>query len=101
MREFAALPTLTELRNHVLAVLCRTDNLDPYQTALHQALITRKGKPCGLFFQVRGPRLLKNYAIWAGDENRILYYNCNGERVAETRLSEAPDPRSLRLPMAA
>jgi uncharacterized protein YkuJ len=41
--------------------------------------------------------MLKNYAIWAGDENRILYYNCNGERVAETKLSEAPDPHALTL----
>ena len=41
------------------------------------------------------PRLLKNFAIWAGDENRILYYNSSSERVAETKLSEAPDPRAL------
>ena len=45
--------------------------------------------------RAQGPRLLKNYAIWAGDENRILYYNGTGERVAETRLSEAPDPGLL------
>ena len=95
MRDIAALPTLTELRQHVLAILCRTDNLDPLQTPLQQALITRHGKPCGLFFQAEGPRLLRNYAVWAGDENRILYYNCAGERVAETSLSESPDPRSL------
>jgi len=95
MRDVAALPTLLELRNHVLFILCRNDNLDPAQTPLHQALITRKGRPCGLFFQALGPRLLKNFAIWAGDENRILYYNSCGERVAETKLSEAPDPRAL------
>jgi hypothetical protein len=95
MREVAALPTLNDLRLHVLTILCRNDNLDPEQTPIQQALITRKGKPCGLYFQVLGPRALKNFAIWAGDENRILYYNCNGERVAETKLSEAPDPRSL------
>jgi hypothetical protein len=95
MRDIAALPTLAELRQHVLNILCRNDNLDPGQTPLQQALITRKGKPCGLFFQVIGPRLLKNYAVWAGEENRILYYNSSGERVAETHLSEAPDPRSI------
>ena len=95
MRDVAALPTLHELRNHVLFILCRNDNLDPSLTPLHQALITRKGRPCGLFFQALGPRLLKNFAIWAGDENRILYYNSCGERVAETTLSEAPDPRAL------
>jgi len=95
MREIAALPTLTDLCRYVLAILCRNDNLDPNQTPLEQSLITRQGKPCGLFFHVQGPRLLKNYAIWAGEENRILYYNCNGERVAETKLSEGPDPGLL------
>lgn len=100
MREVAALPTLQELREHVLRILCRHDNLDPGQTPMEHALITKRGKPCGLFFQVLGPRLLKNYAIWAGDENRILFYNSNGERVAETRLSEAPDP-TIVLPLAA
>ena len=58
-------------------------------------LITRKGKPCGLFLQALGPRLLKNFAIWAGDENRILYYNSSGERVAETHERSGPDPRGL------
>jgi hypothetical protein len=95
MGDVAALPTLAELRNHVLEILCRNDNLDPSQTPLRQALITRKGTPCGLFFEVQGPRMLRNFAIWAGDENRILYYNSGGERVAETKLSEAPDPRAL------
>jgi hypothetical protein len=95
MRDVAALPTLTDLCRFVLKILCRSDNLDPSQTPLTQSLITKQGKPCGLFFQVEGPRLLRNYAIWAGDENRILYYNCTGERVAETRLSEAPDPQLL------
>jgi hypothetical protein len=95
MRDVAALPKLTDLCQYVLNILCRYDNLDPMQTPLQQALITRHGQPCGLFFQVQGPRLLRNYAIWAGDEDRILYYNCNCERVAETRLSEAPDPRAL------
>ena len=100
MRDVAALPTLTDLCKYVLTKLCRHDNLDPTQTPLQQMIITRHGLPCGLFFQVEGPRLLKNYAIWAGEENRILYYNCNGERVAETKLSEAPDPRAL-VPLAA
>ena len=95
MRDVAALPTLKELRSFVLNILCRHDNLDPDQTPLEESLITRHGRPCGLYFEVHGPRLLKNYAIWAGDENRIIYYNSSGERMAETKLSEAPDPRLL------
>jgi hypothetical protein len=95
MKEVVCLPTLAELRRHVHATLCRSDHLDPAQAPLQQALITRRGRPCGLFFQVEGPRLLRNYAVWVGDEHRILFYNSCGERVGEVRLTEAPDPRSL------
>lgn len=95
MPTVACLPTLEELRRHVLHVLCSHDRLEPEQTPLHQALIMRRGKPCGLFFQVKGPRLLKTYAVWAGEENRILFYDCTGARFAETRLSEAPDPARI------
>jgi hypothetical protein len=95
MRHVVSLPTLTDLRRHVHELLCRPDQLDPQQTPLQQAIITRRGRPCGLFFQVQGPRLLRNYAVWAGDENRILFYNSSGERIGEMRLSEAPDPRAL------
>ncbi len=96
MSDVLQLTTLDSLRHHVHQALCRPDHLDPEQTPLHQALITRRGRACGLFFQVKGPRLLKNYAVWTGEENRILYYNSSGERIAETRLSEGPDLRCLR-----
>jgi len=95
MSTVVALPTLDELRRHVLHTLCAHDRLDPAQTPLHHAVITRKGQPCGLFFQVQGPRLLKTYAVWAGEENRILFYDSTGIRFAETRLSDAPDPLKL------
>jgi hypothetical protein len=95
MRNIAILPTVDDLRRHVLKTLCAHDNLDPNQTPLHEGLIKRSGRPCGLFFQVQGPRQLRNYAVWAGDEDRILFYDSSGERFAETRLSEAPDPLKL------
>jgi hypothetical protein len=91
----AALPTLEDLRQHVHQTLCAHDQLDRSQAPLHQALIQRRGKPCGLFFQVHGPRLLKNFAVWAGEEDRILFYDASGERFAETRLSDAPDVQQL------
>jgi hypothetical protein len=86
-----SLPTLDDLRRHVLQLLCAHDNLEPSQTPLFQAVVTRRGKPCGLFFQAQGPRLLKTYALWAGDEDRILFYDSTGARFAEVRLSDAPD----------
>ncbi len=91
----ASLPTLAALQRYVLQMLCSHDRLDPAQTPLHQGIIKRSGRACGLFFQVQGPRMLKTYAVWAGEEDRILFYDSTGLRFAETRLSEAPDPLKL------
>lgn len=90
-----SLPTLDELRGYILQILCSHDNLDPEQTPLYQGLVTRQGKPCGLFFQVQGPRLLKTYAVWAGEENRILFYDSTGLRFGQARLCDAPDHDKL------
>ena len=92
MDAFATLPTFDDLQAHVLKVLCGHDHLDPDQARLRQTPIQRRGKPCGLFFQVQGPRQVRNYALWAGEENRILFYDGTGQRFAETKLSDAPDP---------
>ena len=92
---FVSLPTLEQLRAHVVQMLCAHDRLDPVQTPLFQAMIRRSGKPCGLLFEVQGPRLLKTHAVWAGPENRILFYDSTGLRFAESRLCEAPDPLDL------
>jgi hypothetical protein len=90
-----AAPTLEELRRHVLETLCAHDSLDPGQTPFFQAPVTRAGKPCGLFFQIQGPRQVRTYALWAGEEDKVLFYDGTGTRFAETRLSDAPDPRRL------
>ncbi len=95
MVSIASLPSLQEIHRHVLETLCAHDKLDSRQTSLRQAVITRSGRPCGIFFQVQGPRLLQTHAVWAGEENRILFYDSTGLRFAETRLSEAPDPLQL------
>jgi hypothetical protein len=89
------LPTLEALRAHVLETLCQHDNLEPTQAPLFQARITRPGRTCGLLFQVQGPRQVCTYAIWAGEEGRILFYDSNGLKFAETRLVESPDPRRI------
>lgn len=101
MHGILCLSTLEELKTHVLSKLRETDRLDPKQTPFQESLITRRGRPCGLFFQAQGPRLLKTFAVWAAEENRILFYNCSGERVAETRLSESPDPKILDIVVVA
>jgi hypothetical protein len=86
-----ALPTLDELRQFVHKALCDHDKLDPEQTRLFQGIVKRKGKPCGMFFHACGPRRLKNYALWAGEEHRIIFYSSSGERFGQAALSDEPD----------
>jgi hypothetical protein len=94
----ASLLSLDALRDHVLHRLCRRDYLDAQQTPLQQSVISRSGRPCGVFFQVQGPRMLKSYAVWAESERRILFYDAGGERFAETRLTNGPDLTGLAQP---
>lgn len=90
-----SLPTLADLCRHVHDVLCQHDNLDPEQSPLSQAVLVRSGRPCGLEFVVQGPRRVTTSAVWAGEEGRILFYDSQGQRFAQTRLSDGPDPRQL------
>lgn len=98
MDQPASLPTLEDLCHHVHTILASADQLDPEQSPLTKEVILRSGRPCGLFFQIQGPRRVKAYAVWAGEERRILFYNSQGQRFAQTTLSQSPDP--ARLPRA-
>jgi hypothetical protein len=89
------LATLDDLCRHVHETLCAHADLDPRYTPIYRVVVRRRGRPCGLFFHIQGPRLLKAYAVWSGDDNRILFYDTRGDRIGETRLSEGPDPGRL------
>jgi hypothetical protein len=95
MNAVVCLASLDALRAYVRQTLCAHDQLDAESTPMQQSVITRSGRSCGLFFSLHGPRMVKTYAVWAGEENRILFYDSTGQRFAEVRLSEAPDPRKL------
>ncbi len=95
MDAVACLPTFEALLAYVKVTLCQHDQLDPDQTPLQQSALTRSGRTCGLFLQVQGPRMVKSYAVWAGEEGRLLFYDAQGKRFGQTRLSEGPDPRRL------
>ena len=90
-----SLPTFAKLREHVHQTLCSCDGLDPAQSPMQEALLMRSGKPCGMTFYVKGPRLLKIYAVWAAKEKRILFYDSMGNRFAETKLEKSPDVKKL------
>jgi hypothetical protein len=90
-----ALPTVGELAKYVHGLLCQLDALEPELAPLTWTLLTRLGRPCGLVFQVEGPRLLRTSAVWAADDHRVIFYDSTGARVKAVRLSEEPDVVSL------
>ena len=71
------------------------DQLNPNQTPLSQSVLVRAGRPYGLCFSVQGPPRVETYAIWVGEEDRVLFYDANGVRFVETCLVDGPDPRKL------
>ena len=90
-----------DLSVYVHRALCAQDSLEITQTPLVKTILTKGGKPCGVLFHVEGPRVLRTSAIWASDENRILFYDSSGQRSRMIRLSEAPEmskngPKELR-----
>ena len=95
MESVITLPDLDNIKQHIHEKLCLRENLDPNTTPLKINKITRSGKTCGLFFEIKGPRMVRCYALWAGDEERILFYDSAGQRFAETKVHEGPDLRRI------
>jgi hypothetical protein len=78
------------LRDLVHRRLCDQEFLEPSVFPLTERILVRRGKPCGIFFSLHGPRSVRLTAIWETSGNRILFYNSAGERFQETRLVESP-----------
>ena len=83
-----------------LCVICASTRRDAsllcvVEEPLDVLAVERTSEFFGLYFVLQGPRRVATYAVWAGDEDRILFYDSQGQRFAQTRLCEAPDPRQL------
>jgi hypothetical protein len=90
------LPTLERLHDFVRTTLCAHDRLDPPTTPFFAAELRRSGDLCGYLFHIEGPRMLKNSALWAEEDHRILFYDSIGTRYHEVRLSDSPLLEDLR-----
>jgi hypothetical protein len=88
-------PTLASLEEYVQTRLCEHHRWEVVQTVVRRHLIRRTSQVCGLLIQLEGPRAHKSHAIWAGEENRVIFYDTAGQRFAEVQLSDAPDPTTL------
>lgn len=83
---------LRELKQYIYETLCNHCQLQIGAFPMTKRVLSRGGKPCGIYFCVHGPRATKFTAIWEMERNRILFYDCDGERFLKTDLSEAPRP---------
>ena len=82
----AELQTLDDLRKFVERTICEVEQLEPGAFPCSERLLLRRGKPCGIYFCVHGPRAVKFSAIWEAERHRILFYDAVGERYRDTQL---------------
>ena len=87
----ATLSSVADLTAFVHERLCTHDDLDPRYIPLYKSPLLKKGKQCGLFFHIQGPRLVKSYAVWSAEEGRVLFYDGQGNRFDEVQVSEGPN----------
>ena len=80
---------LTELRNFVHHKLCQREQLEPGVFPMTERILTRAGKPCGIYFSLHGPRSVRLTAIWETEKNTVLFYASTGERFGRTSLMPA------------
>ena len=52
-------------------------------------LLRRSGRPCGIFYCIHGPRMVKLTAIWEAEKNQILFYGTTGEKVQQTKILDS------------
>lgn len=82
--------SLVELEKFMAETLCSQERLDIQQTHIKRTLIRQGLHVIGLSVSVQGPRLMRSQAIWAEQENRILFYDSAGKRFAVVKLAESP-----------
>ena len=89
--------SLDDLRDYVNETLCDFDQLECGAFRMTERVLTRGGKPCGLYFCLHGPRAVTFSAIWETQNNTVLFYDSSGERFQKTQLVP---PKHLQLAAA-
>ena len=82
---------LNELRQLVYETLCNHEHLEQGVFPMTERILTRRGKPCGIYFCLHGPRSVKYTSIWETEHNTILFYGNDGQRFHKTQLAQAPE----------
>ncbi len=90
LTRFHQIDSVPDLREYVSLTLCDRYQLQIGAFQMTERVLKRGGRPCGIYFCLHGPRLLKFTAIWDRDHNQVLFYGSRGERFQKTQLIEAP-----------
>jgi len=78
---------LEDLRDYVRHTICDHNELENNVFDITERILIRRGKPCGIFFCLHGPRSVKLTAIWEIERNLILFYGSAGQRLRTTHLA--------------
>jgi hypothetical protein len=97
-RDAVQFQELDDLRQYVHQRICDQNELEINVFQITERMLTRRGKPCGLFFCLHGPRSVKFTAIWETERNTILFYGSTGERRHTIKLSASPALRRAAIP---
>lgn len=93
-----AFDNLCQIRQFVTCTLCQKNDFEIGVFEITERLLTRRGRPCGVYFCLNGPRSVKLTAIWDTERNSILFYGSTGERFQTTKLdnsSQTIDPSEI------
>lgn len=90
MTRVRQIDSVNDLREYIKLTLCDHYQLQTGAFQMTERVLSRGGKPCGIYFCLCGPRMLRFTAIWETEQNRILFYGPRGERFQKTHLVEAP-----------
>jgi hypothetical protein len=88
---------LDQLRDYVNTTLCEHHELEVGAYPLTQRILVRSERPCGIYFCLHGPRLVKLSAIWETQRNTVLFYGVTGARFHKVQLVPTP---GLEMPSA-
>lgn len=79
----------SELYDYVNETICLHNHLKKDSFHMTKRLLRRSGRPCGIFYCVHGPRMVKLTAIWEAEKNQILFYGPTGEKVQQTKILDS------------
>src|SRR5688500_7039016 len=81
---------LDDLRQYVHSTICDHNELEANAFEVTERILVRRGRRCGIFFCLPGPRSVKLTAVWETDRNTVLFYGSAGQRLLTINLAAAP-----------